>query len=234
MKLSVIIPVFNEEKTILELLKKVKKADIQKIEKEIIIIDDGSTDKTRDILRKIKSNKTKDKNIKIIFQDKNYGKGFAIRTGIKHSTGEIIIIQDADLEYNPDEYYKLIKPILEKKAEVVYGSRILNKNNKISSLGFYLGGKFLTFLTNLLYNTKITDEPTCYKIFKKNILKSIDLKCKRFEFCPEITAKIAKNKIKILEVPISYNPRHKNQGKKIKVRDGIIEIWTLFKYRFVE
>lgn len=226
MKLSIIIPVFNEKETIKKILNRVKKADIGEVEKEIIIVDDFSGDGTRESLKKIQ-----DKEVKIYYHEKNLGKGFAIRTGLKKSTGDIILIQDADLEYNPSDYKKLIKPILSKDAEVVYGSRILGKNKK-SYLSFYLGGRLLSFLTNLLYNTKITDEATCYKVFKAEVIRNINLKCEGFEFCPEVTSKIAKKKIKIKEVPISYNPRKKKQGKKIKGKDGLIAIWVLVKCRF--
>lgn len=232
--LSVIIPVYNEEKTILEIIKRVKAV---KIPKEIIIVDDFSTDRTGEILRKIK-----DKNIKIVFQDKNYGKGFAIRTGLKNVTGNIVIIQDADLEYTPQDYIKLIEPINEKKANVVYGTRFPRKKGHPSLLApymsifnpYYFANKILTLASNILYNAKITDEPTCYKVFKTQVLKSIDLKCKRFEFCPEVTAKVRKKGYKILEVPISYNPRSVEEGKKIKLKDGMQAIWTLIKYRFID
>jgi len=228
MKLSIIIPTYNEEKTILEILEKVKKADIGGIEKEIIIVDDFSKDRTGEILRKIK-----DKNIKIFYHEKNYGKGFAIRTALKHATGEIVIIQDADLEYEPNDYKKLLKPILTGRAKVVYGSRILNKKNEYSYLSFYFGGRLLTMIANILYGIKLTDEPTCYKVFRREVIDTIKLKCVKFEFCPEVTAKIAKKKIKIYEVPINYYPRSKKQGKKIKFKDGLTAIWTLIKYRFV-
>ncbi|HOK55969.1 MAG TPA: glycosyltransferase family 2 protein [bacterium] len=224
MKLSVIIPVFNEEKTIMKVVEKVKKVPF---EKEIIIVDDGSNDKTREILKNLK-----DKNIKIIFKEKNEGKGMAIRKGLEYITGDVVVIQDADLEYEPMDWLKMIKLIEEKKAEVVYGSRILGKGKK-SSLFFYLGGRILSILANLLYNAQITDEPTCYKMFKKDVIKSINLKCKGFEFCPEVTAKVRKKGYKIYEVPIHYNPRTIKEGKKIRLKDGIIGIWTLIKYRFI-
>ena len=161
------------------------------------------------------------------------GKGHAVRTALEHSQGDIIIIQDADLEYHPKDYRKLIEPIIDGKTEVVYGSRLLGKSEpKISYMSFYLGGIFLSKLTNLLYRTNITDESTCYKVFKREVIKNLDLKCERFEFCPEVTAKISKKGVKILEVPISYTPRKKEEGKKIRWIDGLIAIWTLVKYRF--
>ncbi|MDD5086270.1 MAG: glycosyltransferase family 2 protein [Candidatus Nanoarchaeia archaeon] len=225
-KLSVIMPVYNERETILEIIGEIKKARLGNTEKEIVIVDDFSTDGTREILKKIK-----EKGIKILYHHKNMGKGYAIRTALKNITGDIVIIQDADLEYDPQEYGKLIEPIIRGESAVVYGSRNLVKN-EYSTLSFFLGGKAVTVIANLLYNTKITDEPTCYKVFKSEIFKKINLKCKRFEFCPEITAKVSKLGYKIKEIPISYHPRDKKQGKKIKWRDGIEAVWTLIKYRF--
>jgi len=238
-KLSIIIPAYNEEKTIEHLLEKVAKASIGSVKKEIIVIDDGSKDNTFEkVLEfKNKAKKYKDlKNINIIKHEQNLGKGYAIRTGIEHTTGDIIIIQDADLEYNPNDYYSLIKPILDGKAEVVYGSRRLKKTNKQYSGFFcYIGGLGLSFIANLLYpNLHITDEPTCYKVFKTKIIKSLNLKCKRFEFCPEVTAKLAKKHIRIYEVPISYYPRSKEQGKKVRWRHGFEAAWTLLKYKFIK
>jgi len=237
-KISIIIPAYNEEKTINKLLEKIAKADTKNVKKEIIIIDDNSKDNTvKEILKFKKNNKNKSiLSIKIIKHKQNHGKGFAIRTGIKQATGDITLIQDADLEYDPNDYYSLIKPILKGKAEVVYGSRRLKKANKQhSGFSFYLGGIGLTLITNLLYpGLHITDEPTCYKVFKTKIIKNLNLKCKRFEFCPEVTAKIAKKHIKIYEVPISYYPRTTKEGKKIKWKDGIEAVWTLLKYKFVK
>jgi len=230
--LSVIMPAYNEKETILEILKKVKKVPIKK---EIIVIDDFSKDGTREILKKIK-----DKDIRILYHEKNYGKGRAVRTGIREAKGDIIIIQDADLEYDPNDYLKLVKPIQKGKADVVYGTRFPKKRGHPSVTKpyyplfnpFYIANKILTMTTNILYNSNITDEPTCYKVFKSDILKSINLKCERFEFCPEVTAKVRKKGIKILELPISYYPRTIKQGKKINWRDGIEALWTLIKYRF--
>ncbi|HUW22554.1 MAG TPA: glycosyltransferase family 2 protein [bacterium] len=226
MKLSVIMPVYNEKHTIKEIVRKVMNVNM---EKEIIIVDDCSIDSTRDTLRRIDNN-----NIKVIYHDKNMGKGMAIRTGIKYVTGDIIIIQDADLEYEPEDYYELTRPIIEGKADVVYGSRELLKQNKWSYYRYAIGGRFLSWLTNLLYHSSITDEPTCYKVFKADILKSINLDCKKFEFCPEVTAKVLRRGIKIYEVPIHYYSRSIEQGKKIGLRDGLQAIWTLIKYRFID
>ncbi|MFQ5531608.1 MAG: glycosyltransferase family 2 protein [Candidatus Nanoarchaeia archaeon] len=233
-KLSVIIPAYNEIKTIKEIIKQVKAV---KIPKEIIIIDDFSTDGTREYLKKLKDSK-----IKTLFHDKNYGKSHALRTGIEKANGDIIIIQDADLEYDPKDYIKLIKPIQEGKSKVVYGTRFPKKKGHPSLLHpyqslfnpFYFGNKILTTMANILYNTNITDEPTCYKVFDSKVLKSINLKSERFEFCPEVTAKVRKKGYKIYEVPINYNPRSVEEGKKINWKDGIEAIWTLIKYRFVD
>ena len=227
MKLSVIIPVFNEKATIEQIIKKVKKVPV---EKEIIVVDDGSTDGTAEILKEISE---KDKNIKIILKEKNEGKGSAIREGLKYVNGDVVVIQDADLEYEPTDWIEMLKFMEEKKADVVYGSRVLGKNKK-SSFVFYLGGRILSIITNFLYGAGITDEPTCYKMFNTEIIKSLNLKCRGFEFCPEVTAKIRKKGIKIYEVPIHYNPRSTKEGKKIRWKDGIIAIWTLIKYRFTD
>ena len=235
MKLSIIIPIYNEEKTIKEILKHVLAVDISKynLKKEIIIVDDGSTDGTRKILAEIENSGNNFNQIKIIYHSKNQGKGSAIRSGLKYTTGDIILIQDADLEYDPNDYYRLIRPILDGKARIVYGSRILGEGKK-SYWSFYLGGRFLSFLANLLYNARITDEPTCYKVFRSDVLKGINLKCERFEFCPEVTAKVRKKGYEIFEVPIHYNPRSLEEGKKINWKDGLEAIWTLLKYKFVD
>jgi len=227
-KLSIIIPAYNEKDTVLEIINKIKAVDLGKVMKELIIVDDFSKDGTREILQNIH-----DKEIKTHYHKKNMGKGMAIRTGLKHVTGNIVIIQDADLEYNPEDYKQLIKPILENKYDVVYGSRVLDKKElKYAYYTFYLGGRLVTFFTNLLYFSNLTDEPTCYKTFKTNVIKNIDIKGERFEWEPEVTAKILKKGIKIHEVPISYYPRDRKHGKKINWKDGIQAIWTLVKYRF--
>lgn len=226
MKLSIIIPVYNEVGTLLNLLKKVKSVDLGDIEKEILLIDDFSTDGTRELIRTIK-----DKEIKTIFNKKNLGKGGAVKAGIKNASGDIIIIQDADLEYNPEEYPQLIAPIIRGKFSVVYGSRSLNKKNNYSHLSFFIGGKTVTLLTNLLFFSRLTDEPTCYKVFKSDLIKSIKINSNRFNWEPEVTAKILKKGIKIHEIPITYNPRKKAQGKKINWKDGISALFTLVKYR---
>lgn len=229
MKLSIIIPIFNEEKTIYQLLNKVINANIYDVEKEIIIIDDCSSDKTYNIIE----NNFKDKVI-LLKHKKNYGKGYGIRTGLNKATGDIILIQDGDLEYNPNNYYNLIKPILDRKVKVVYGSRRLKKQKQYSKLSYFIGGVGLTWITNLLYGTKLTDSATCYKVFHKSVLEEIILDCKRFEFCPEINAKVTKLGYRIQEVPIDYFPRSNKEGKHIRWNDGFVALWTLLKWRFKE
>lgn len=225
MLLSVLIPAYNEINNIQNILEKIGEVNIPM---EIIVVDDGSTDGTRELLNSLKSDK-----IKVVFHEKNQGKGGAIKTAIEYSKGDIIIIQDADLEYDPQDYYKLIPVIESGKEKVVYGSRFLNKQNKHSYFSFFLGGQVVTWITNILYFQNLTDEPTCYKVFDAKLLKSIKLNCTGFEFCPEVTAKIAKMGYKIPEVPISYYPRSISEGKKINWKDGVEAIWVLFKYRFV-
>ncbi len=235
MKLSIIIPVYNEKNTILKILKKIEDVNFNSLAftKEIIIVDDGSTDGTREILDKFK-NENNNENFKIVYHPKNKGKGFAIRTGLEYVSGDYITIQDADLEYDPQDYKKLLEYALKNNAEVVYGSRRLGSPNKFSHLSFYFGGIFLTWVANIIYGIRITDESTCYKLFKTNVLLDIPLKCKKFEFCPEITAKIAKRKIKIHEIPINYYPRSNSEGKKIKWKDGLEALWVLIKYKFFD
>ncbi|WP_435355283.1 glycosyltransferase family 2 protein [Emticicia sp. SJ17W-69] len=225
MLLSVLIPAYNEVNNIEKILNKIGEIDIPK---EIIVVDDGSSDGTRELLSRLKSD-----TLKIIFHEKNQGKGGAIRTAIRHATGKVIIIQDADLEYDPHDYYKLVPLVANGQEKVVYGSRFLNKQNKHSYFSFFLGGQIVTWITNILYFQNLTDEPTCYKVFDANLLKSIKLNCTGFEFCPEVTAKVAKLGYKIPEIPINYFPRSISEGKKINWKDGIEAIWVLLKYRFV-
>ena len=214
----------------LEILKKIEAVSLSDLgfDKEIIIVDDFSTDGTREILKGL------EEKYKIIYHPENLGKGTAIRTALEYVSGDYVIIQDADLEYDPADYKKLLETALRNKAEAVYGSRHLNLHNKFSYKSYYLGGIFLNLATNFLYGTKITDESTGYKLFKTETIKSISLKCQRFEFCPEITAKIAKKGIKIYEAPINYCPRRIKEGKKIKWKDGLMALWTLIKYKFID
>jgi len=224
-KLSIIMPVYNERDTVREVIESVLGAPLT-LEKELVVVDDGSTDGTSEILDALDLSR-----VKVIRQVPNQGKGAALRRGLREATGDIVIIQDADMEYDPRDYQKLIDPIVSGEATVVYGSRQLGENT-FSYRRFYFGGLFLSWLTNLLYGSDITDEPTCYKVFRKDVIDSIELKCKRFEFCPEVTAKVLKRGIKIVERPISYNPRSISEGKKINWKDGVEAILTLLKYRF--
>jgi len=225
MKLSVIIPVFNERETIAEVIERVKAV---KLNKEIIVVDDGSTDGTVEILRD-----RREDGVLTVHESKiNFGKGSAVRIGLKYVTGDIVIIQDADLELNPNEYYQLIRPILDGQTKIVYGSRFLRKNPGIPLLTL-LANKFLVLLTNLLYRSSLTDMETAYKVISADILNKIQLRCVGFELEPEITAKFLKAGLDIVELPIEYQPRTVERGKKINWRDGIKAILTLIKYRFV-
>lgn len=247
MKISVIIAVYNEKRTIIDIIEKVKSVAL---EKEIIVVDDYSTDGTREIL---KDRFSSNNGIRLVFLDKNYGKGFAIRTALKYLTGDIVIIQDADMEYDPQDYKKLISPITKNKADVVYGSRFknMNKMHYIQSwvkakkegknpaighlyLSNFLGIVMLNLIVRLLYGKTITDEATCYKVFRRSVLEQVQLESMGFEFCPEVTAKVCKLGYDIYEVPILYYPRSTDHGKKISWRDGIVAIITLFKYRFID
>jgi glycosyltransferase involved in cell wall biosynthesis len=231
MKLSIIVPVYNEEKTILEILKRLDELSIPKVIKEVIIVDDGSTDSTRKKLTKIK-------NAKVIRHDKNKGKGAAVKTGIKEASGDYIIIQDADLEYHP-KYIKNLVSEIEGESSVVYGTRLnrlphLNKEEKKHLFIFhYFGNRFLSLVTSVLYGRWITDMETCYKLFPKKAVEKMRINARGFEFEPEITAKLLKSGYKIKEVPIVATPRGYDQGKKLNtVRDGLKALWYLVKYRF--
>ena len=226
MKLSVIIPVFNEKKTIKAILNKVRKLPLVN---DIVVVDDGSTDGTRKILKSF----PKQKKIVIIFHNKNQGKGSSIKTALKLIKGDYVIIQDADLEYDPKEFSLLLKPVKEGKAEVVYGSRFTGEHRNMF-FWHMQANKFLTFVTNILYNTTLSDMETCYKLFPADLAKQLKLRSKRFDFEPEITAKILKKKIRIYEVPISYAGREYHEGKKIGWQDGIWALLTLVRYRFTD
>jgi glycosyltransferase involved in cell wall biosynthesis len=224
-KLTVVIPVYNEERTIRLIVERVQTVPV---EKEIIVVDDCSTDGTRDILPQLEGEA-----VKVLYHERNMGKGAALRTGFHQATGDFVIVQDADLEYDPQEYPKLLEPILQGRADVVYGSRFSGQNRNMMSLHRF-GNQFLTFVTNLLYGTSITDMETCYKLFRTPIVKNIKIECNRFNFEPEITAKILRRKLRIVEIPISYSGRKPSEGKKITWRDGFAALWALFKYRFME
>ncbi len=229
MKLSIVMPAYNEEKTIIQILDKALAADIGNIEKEVIVVDDGSKDRTVELLRIYKQKKGL-QNLLIIAQPKNCGKGAALRAGFKHATGDFVIVQDADLEYDPNDYKKLLQPILEKRTKVVFGSRFLRRHKARYTI-YYLGNKLLSLLTQIIYLRKITDMETCYKVMTRDVLRSIKLKATRFDFEPEITAKIIRKGYNIIEVPVSYYSRSFEEGKKITWKDGIKAIWHLVKYR---
>ena len=230
MKLSVIIPVYNERKSLKLILEKVRAVSL---DQEIIIVDDGSTDGTRDFLLSLPDSEPGTGRIRVFLQEKNQGKGAAVRRGIREAVGEIIVIQDADLEYNPEDYRKLLKPILEGQAEVVYGSRFLNNPREAFIFQFYWANRFLTRLFNLCSGLTLTDMETCYKMFKSEVIKSIPLEQNRFGVEPEITARLVRKKVKILEAPISYQGRSRREGKKIKWRDGVSAVWCILKYNFL-
>jgi len=217
--------VHNEVNTIREALRQVQAVNLKK---EIIIVDDYSSDGTRDILSQMA-----DDEVKVIYHAQNMGKGSAIRTALQYVTGDIVIIQDGDLEYDPADYHKLIEPIVEGRASVVYGSRFLGQITNMHFLN-YIANKILALTASLLFFTWITDEGTCYKVFKADLLKSLDLRCTGFDFCPEVTAKVRKRGYKIVEVPISYRGRSTEEGKKIRWRDGLKAFLSLIKYRLVD
>ncbi|MGQ9695726.1 MAG: glycosyltransferase family 2 protein [Thermodesulfobacteriota bacterium] len=231
MNLSVIIPVYNEKDTIEAILRRVLEVKLEEMGKEVIVVDDGSKDGTIEILQGI-AKEWSSPNLKIFFHSQNQGKGAAIRTALNHITGDIVIIQDADLEYHPEEYPILVLPILKYGADVVYGTRFLGIHRSFL-FWHYMGNKFLTFVTNLLYDSMLSDMEVGYKAFRAEIIKQIPLKARGFEFEPEITAKILKRKkLRLYEVPITYSGRDYDEGKKITWRDGFTAIWTLLKYRF--
>lgn len=223
-KISILIPVYNEKRMLLEILRQVESVDFG-LEKEIILIDDCSTDGTKELYLSLP--------YKVLYHQRNMGKGAALRTGLLAATGDIIIIQDADLEYNPVDYKPLIKLITDDVADVVYGSRLADaRNNGKFLLLSYLANVFLTLMTRILYGVYMTDMETCYKAFKSDVLKGITIKSNRFDFEPEITAKVLKKNVRFMEVPISYNARSNEEGKKIGWKDGVQAVFTLLKYRF--
>ena len=219
---SVIVPVYNEITHVDEILRAIHASPVKK---EIIVVDDGSTDGTREKLQSMPLAN----DVTVIFHEKNCGKGAAIRTALSYARGEYVLIQDSDLEYDPQDYAALLRPLEQRQANVVYGVR---PDRPERGLRFFLGAKLLTHLANLLYGAGIHDEATCYKVFRRSLLAQIDLQCRRFEFCPEVTAKICRMGEKIAEVPVSYTPRSASEGKKIRHSDGWLAIWTLLRYRF--
>jgi glycosyltransferase involved in cell wall biosynthesis len=227
MNLSIIIPAFNEKNTISEIVRRVQATGVAY---EIIIVDDGSSDGTREVLAEIDGRDT----IRVIYHERNRGKGAAVRTGIEQASGDWILIQDADLEYNPRDYPALLQPVQDGIADVVYGSRFLGGARRPILFWNMVANKILTLVTNILYNNILTDMETGYKLFRRSVVQDMSLRARGFEFEPEFTAKILKRKVRIFEVPITFNPRDYSEGKKIKMRDAFIAMWILIKYRFVD
>lgn len=228
-KISILVPIYNEINTLKTVLDKINEASFSNLEKEIILIDDASIDGTKEILKELEGKYA------VYYHSENQGKGAAIRTGLKHATGDIVVIQDADLEYDPKDYDILLPLIIEDKADVVYGSRLFKDKTSSSFKPAQLfGNKVLTLLTNILYGTKLTDMETCYKAFKTSFIKDIEIKSNRFDFEPEITAKVLKKKARVKELPISYYGREYEEGKKITWKDGVHAIIALIKFRFMD
>jgi glycosyltransferase involved in cell wall biosynthesis len=225
-KLSVVVPVYNERNTLVEVVRRMRTVELPEgLEREIVLVDDGSTDGTRDVLRQLG-----DSTVRVVKHDHNRGKGAAVRTGLAHCSGDYVLIQDADLEYDPEDWVRLVNPVLRGKARVVYGSRFTGERRNMLFL-HWMGNRFLSFVTNVLYNTTLSDMETCYKLVDRELMEALHLRADRFELEPEITAKILKRKVRIYEVPISYTGREFEEGKKITWRDGITALWTLLKYR---
>ena len=226
-KLTVVVPVYNERNTLVEIVRRMRAVELpDNIEREIIVVDDGSTDGTRDVL-----NQLKDSTVRVILHEHNKGKGAALRTAFAQATGDYVLVQDADLEYDPNDWPKLIAPVLGGKARVVYGSRFTGERRNMLLL-HWIGNRFLSLTTNVLYNTTLSDMETCYKLIDRSLLDGMTLRANRFDIEPEMTAKLLKRGVRIYEVPISYSGREFEEGKKITWKDGFAALWTLVKYRF--
>ena len=228
MKLSVVVPVFDERPTIAEIIRRIQSVDVG-LDKEIIVVDDGSADGTGEVLQGLAV-----PGLKIVLHEKNLGKGAALRSGFAKAEGDIVLIQDADLEYDPREYTRLLEPILDGRADVVYGSRFLGGPHRVLYFWHYIGNRFLTTFSNMLSNLNLTDMETCYKVFRRELLGKVELKSSRFGFEPEITMKVAKLKCRVYEVPISYSGRDYSEGKKIGWKDGLAAIFHLIRFRFFD
>jgi glycosyltransferase involved in cell wall biosynthesis len=229
-RLSILIPVFNEVRTVEEIIRRVDAADSCGLEKEIILVDDASTDGTGDLLKKIQ----KDRGLKVLSHPYNRGKGAALRTALEHATGEIVVIQDADLEYDPADYPILLKCILDGRADIVYGSRFLGGTHRVLLFWHFVANKLLTLLSNLLCNLNLSDMETGYKVFRRKCLEGLTLNAERFGIEPELTAKLARRHFRFYETPIGYSGRDYSEGKKIGWKDGFAALWFIFRYRFFD
>lgn len=228
-KLSIIIPVYNEAETVARLIERVLVVELGDVEREVVVVNDGSTDGTGEVLEQVA--RRWPRLVEIVHHEQNQGKGAAIRTALEHVTGDVVITQDADLEYDPREYPKLLAVFEDPTVRVVYGSRNLRENPR-SSWRFYWGGRLVSWVANLLYGSNLTDEATGYKVFRAELLRSLDLQADGFAFCPEVTGKVLRRDIEIHEVPITYQPRGLDEGKKINWKDGLEAVWVLLKQRF--
>jgi glycosyltransferase involved in cell wall biosynthesis len=229
-RLSILIPVFNEVRTVEELVRRVRAADSCGLEKEIILVDDASTDGTGDLLKKI----PRDNGVSVFSHSYNRGKGAALRTALEHATGDIVLIQDADLEYDPSDYPGLLRPILDGRADVVYGSRFAGGTHRVLLFWHFMANRFLTLLSNVLCNLNLTDMETCYKVFRRQCLEGLALTSNRFGVEPELTAKLARRRLRFYETGINYSGRDYSEGKKINWKDGLAALWFIFRYRFFD